>query len=680
MTTSNNPGGDETNTLPVGFTLAEFRIERVIGEGGFGIVYLALDTQLGRHVAIKEYMPASLASRKSDLSVTVTSPRHRETFDLGLRSFVKEAITLARFDHPALLKVFRFWEERGTAYMVMPYLEGQTLKQALRTRAEPPSEAWLRAMLDPVLDGLEHLHAHNILHRDIAPDNIQILPSGVPLLLDFGAARQVIGDATQALTVILKPGFAPIEQYSDSATLRQGAWTDIYALAAVCYYAISGKPPQASVARVMHDEMPSAASIGAQRYSPAFLGFIDACLRVRPQDRPQTVADARRLMTPPAAPAPPAPTPPAVDDDRTVIRPPARTQAPAPAPAPEPAPAPAPAKPPPRPEPSRRQPPAMAATAKAPATAPGRNRSVPIAIGAVAVIGVAFGAWKFWPTTALVPTAEPAAVAASPANAASATATEPVVVANSPSPPPPPAPAPAPRAPAPTTIAAAIEQVMEGRSTAVAVTSRPAQPTLTIGRDSMQFSIGSNIAGYVYVIAAGADTNQLTLLFPNALDQDSRIAADTELTLPHAAWKVKADAPPGTRSIVTVVSARPRDLQAAGWKQGRTFYAYTPGAGTAASTGGSSVLGAAVCDAGTSCDDNYGAAMFQVSHVEAPTAAERPRAPAPTSPKRPPATEPARVAKPASENARECARLLQQASMGQDTPEVARKMAALGCR
>ena len=203
-------------------------------------------------------------------------------------------------------------------------IRGKTLKQALRARTEPPPEAWLRAMLDPVLDGLEHLHAHNSLHRDIAPDNILLLPNGGPLLLDFGAARQVIGDATQALTVILKPGFAPIEQYSDSVALRQGAWTDVYALAAVCYYAISGKTPQASVARVMHDEMPSAASIGAQRYSPAFLGFIDACLRVRPQDRPQTVAEARRqLMTPHVAPAPPAPTPPAAaDDDRTIIRPP----------------------------------------------------------------------------------------------------------------------------------------------------------------------------------------------------------------------------------------------------------------------------------------------------------------------------------------------------------------------
>ena len=639
MTTSNNPGGNDTDTLPIGFALAEFRIERVLGEGGFGIVYLALDTQLGRQVAIKEYMPASLASRNRDLSVTPTSPRHRETFDLGLRSFVKEAITLARFDHPALLKVFRFWEERGTAYMVMPYLEGQTLKQALRARTEAPPEAWLRAMLAPILDGLEHLHAHNILHRDIAPDNIQILPSGVPLLLDFGAARQVIGDATQGLTVILKPGFAPIEQYSDSAMLRQGPWTDLYALAAVCYFAISGKAPPAAAARVMHDEMPSAASIGAQRYSPELLAFIDACLRVRPQDRPQTVAEARRLMTPRAASSIVEAARPstAVDEDRdrTIIRSSVPTNAPVPVP--------------------------ERALAPAPAIAERPNRTMPLAIGAIVAIGVALAAWKFRPTATPVPAAASVSVAVAPASAASASASastpalapEPVAVANSP--------APTSPAPAPTTVAAAVEQMMEGRATTVAVTSRPAETTLAIARDSMEFSVGSNIAGYVYVIAAGAEANQLTLLFPNALDQDSRISADTELTLPHAAWKAKADAPVGTRSIITVVSARPRDLQAAGWKQGRIFYTYTTGTDATAAARGAAVLGAAVCDAGTLCDESYGAAMFEVSHVDRLPAAGQPKA-------------------PAADHARECALLLQQASVGQNTPEVARKMAKLGCR
>ena len=317
----------------------------------------------------------------------------------------------------------------------------------------------------------------------------------------------------------------------------------------------------------------------------------------------------------------------------------------------------------------------VAAPAARPATAtgPARSRTAPLAIGAVAVIGVAVAAWKFWPATAPVPAQQAEPVAAAPASAASSPAPEPVVVASAP---PPPA-APAPGAPAPATVAAAIDQLMEGRSTTVAVTSRPAQPSLAIGRDSMQFSVGSNIAGYVYVIAAGADPNQLTLLFPNALDQDSRIAADTELSLPHAAWKAKANAPAGTRSIVAIVSARPRDLQAAGWKQGGTYYTYTTGADAAAAGAGAAVLGGAVCDAGTRCDASYGAAMFQVSHIEAPSVAEQTR---PAPPKRPATPEPTRVTKPAPDNARECALLLQQASMGQDTPEVARKMAALRCR
>ena len=677
MTSSNSPTGTDTNTLPIGFTLAEFTIEQVIGEGGFGIVYLALDTQLGRRVAIKEYMPSSLAARKDDLSVTVTSPRHRETFDLGLRSFVKEAITLARFDHPALLKVFRFWEQRGTAYMVMPYLEGQTLKQHLRARLDAPPEAWLRTLLDPLLDGLEHLHAHNCLHRDIAPDNIQILPSGVPLLLDFGAARQVIGDATQALTVILKPGFAPIEQYSDSVALRQGAWTDVYALAAVCYYAISGKTPQASVARVMHDEMPSAASIGAQRYSPEFLGFIDACLRVRPQDRPQSIAEARRLMTalaPTTAASAHAPAE-ADDDDRTIIRPSGRAQASASTTPPQATVA------------QKHSPPAIATltqpadepqhtraatTTATPSPAPTRSRSVAIAIGTVTAVGVAAVAWKFWPTTAPVPVA-----ATAPASAA---ASAPTQVAAASSPAATPAPTAPPRLAAPATIAAALDQVIDGRAAAVQVTSRPAQTALTIARDSLQFSVGSNAAGYVYVFATGADASQLTLLFPNALDPNNRIAAGAALSLPRAAWKYPAEAPAGTRSILTVVSTQPRDLQAAGWKRGSTYSSYALVAGNTAATAGPALLGAPVCDAGAApCDAAYGATMFQVDIADAPVVADEPKRPVAAPPKRAAASEAVRVAKPSADNARQCASLLQQASMGQDTPEITRRMAELHC-
>jgi len=200
-----------------------------------------------------------------------------------------------------------------------------------------------------------------------------------------------------------------------------------------------------------------------------------------------------------------------------------------------------------------------------------------------------------------------------------------------------------------------------------------------MGRDSLQFSVGSNAAGYVYVFATGADASQLTLLFPNALDPNNRIAAGAELSLPRAAWKYPADAPAGTRSILTVVSTRPRDLQAAGWKRGSTYSSYALVAGNTAASAGPALLGAPVCDAGAPCDAAYGAAMFQVDIVDAPVVADEPKRPVAAPPKRTAASEAARVAKPSSDNARQCALLLQQASMGQDTPEITRKMAELRC-
>ena len=289
--------------LAIGQALQEYVIEGLVGEGGFGIVYLARDTRLDRIVALKEYMPTSLAQRGGDRSVAVRSERHRETFALGLRSFVNEAKLLASFDHPSLVKVYRFWEENGTAYMVMPFYEGPTLRQKLTELGQPPDEAWLRALLAPMIDALELIHNDHCWHRDIAPDNILLLapqktqagpgPQLRPLLLDFGAARRVIGDVTHNLTVILKPGYAPLEQYAESETMRQGPWTDVYALCAVLYCAITGRAPVPSVSRVLDDEMLSAAQAGAGRYSQAFLAAIDAGLAVRPDMRPQSMAALR---------------------------------------------------------------------------------------------------------------------------------------------------------------------------------------------------------------------------------------------------------------------------------------------------------------------------------------------------------------------------------------------------
>jgi serine/threonine protein kinase len=297
----------EHDALPSGARLGEFEIQRILGVGGFGVVYLALDHALQRQVAIKEYMPGTLATRGPDLEVVVRAENLQETYALGLRSFVNEARLLARFDHPALVKVYRFWEAHGTAYMVMPWYQGQTLLQVRRKMASPPDETWLRQLILPLLGALECLHRESVFHRDIAPDNILLVDDEAgawrPVLLDLGAARKVIGDHTQALTAIVKPSFAPIEQYAETAQLRQGAWTDLYALAAVVHFCITGRSPVPATVRAVHDEMPSlsalsdglASSFGV-RYGDAFVRAVDQALAVKPQDRPQSVADWRAAL------------------------------------------------------------------------------------------------------------------------------------------------------------------------------------------------------------------------------------------------------------------------------------------------------------------------------------------------------------------------------------------------
>lgn len=285
-----------SNALPIGTRINEFEITRVVGEGGFSIVYLAFDHTLHRSIALKEYIPSQLASRRGDQTVAVRSAQHQQTFEAGLRSFINEARLLAQFDHPALVKVYRFWEANGTAYMAMPYYEGRTLKDILREHPEQANEAWLKRLLLPLLDALTLLHDHRCYHRDIAPDNIQILDNEQPVLLDFGAARRTIGDMTQAFTVILKPGYAPIEQYAEETDFKQGPWTDLYALSAVLYWAIIGKPPPTAVARVIKDPLEPLAARRLRAFDPAFLSGIDRGLAVRPEARPQSVAAWRKML------------------------------------------------------------------------------------------------------------------------------------------------------------------------------------------------------------------------------------------------------------------------------------------------------------------------------------------------------------------------------------------------
>ncbi len=285
-----------TCALPKGARLREYEIVDVLGEGGFSIVYLARDVQLNRTIAIKEFAPTAFSSREASFEVKVRSERHRDTFEAGLRGFINEGRLLAEFSHPALVKVLSFWEENGTAYMSMPYYSGKTLRAVLGTHGSRYDEKWLRSVFSPILDALEMLHRQGVFHRDIAPDNILIQDDGNPVLLDLGSARRILGKLQHALTVVIKPGYAPIEQYVDDPQIQQGPWTDIYAIGAVLYFAVTGTAPTASVSRMLKDTLPSLAETARSGFSPSFLGAIDRALALQATDRPQSIGELRTLL------------------------------------------------------------------------------------------------------------------------------------------------------------------------------------------------------------------------------------------------------------------------------------------------------------------------------------------------------------------------------------------------
>jgi serine/threonine protein kinase len=296
LLSATRPEVDTSNPLAVGTQLQEFVIERLIGVGGFGIVYQANDTLLHRTVAIKEYMPSAMALRSDGATISLRSESHVQDFDTGKDSFINEARMLARFKHPALIEVFRFWEQNRTAYMATPYYQGSTLKEHLRATPGVPSEAKLKQVLLPVLDALEHMHGEQVYHRDISPDNIMILDAGNPILLDLGAARRLRAETVHAVTVMVKPGYAPIEQYSSDAAVQQGPWTDIYGWGATAYFALTGKPPPPSASRIMNDAILRLVELKPEGYSLGFLSAIDAALAVRPDDRPQSIAALKGLL------------------------------------------------------------------------------------------------------------------------------------------------------------------------------------------------------------------------------------------------------------------------------------------------------------------------------------------------------------------------------------------------
>ncbi|HTM62466.1 MAG TPA: protein kinase [Burkholderiales bacterium] len=296
------------DALPAQHKLHWYVIERVLGQGGFGITYLARDTNLDQEVAIKEYLPVEVATRRPDATVGARTSEHDERYRWGLERFIREARTLARFDHPNIVRVLSVFELNGTAYMVMRFEEGETLAAALE-RKHALSEADLMRVLMPILDGLELVHNAGFIHRDIKPDNIHIRSDGSPVLLDFGSARYALGHS-RTVTILVAPGYAPFEQYYSSGE-NQGPWTDIYSLGATCYRAIAGRAPLDAIARSKgilgstQEILVPATAVGTARYSERFLKAVDHALTFAEKERPQSIAEWRKeLSTGKAAPAP----------------------------------------------------------------------------------------------------------------------------------------------------------------------------------------------------------------------------------------------------------------------------------------------------------------------------------------------------------------------------------------
>jgi serine/threonine protein kinase len=286
--------------LPPGTRLEEFIIERVLGSGGFGITYLATDKRLGRQVVIKENLPAQFCWR--DTTTLTVQPRQSsgedaDNFQYSLESFEKEAATLASLDHPGIVKVLRSFEANGTAYFVMPFVEGTTFDEVIKerqTQGEHFTEEELTGLLWRVLEALAYLHERGIYYRDIKPGNILITADGDPVLIDFGAARQRLSELS--LTVIESPGYTPFEQMQSRG--KVGPWSDVYALGGTVYKAITGETPAKAADRILEDGLVPLVQrrelVGP--FSQQLLQSIDRAMRPNLSERPQTAGEWLGLL------------------------------------------------------------------------------------------------------------------------------------------------------------------------------------------------------------------------------------------------------------------------------------------------------------------------------------------------------------------------------------------------
>ncbi|MCB1785063.1 MAG: serine/threonine protein kinase [Chromatiaceae bacterium] len=281
------------DSLPVGTVLDCYRITKLIGSGGFSLIYLAEDEDNHDEVAIKEYLPKRFGTRHKGLVVTVSKEEKQESFQRGRRLFYQEARVLATLRHPNIVHVRNCFLANNTAYLVMNYEPGKNLGRYIKKREGGLSTTFLMTVFPPLLDALELIHSRHQLHLDIKPSNVHLRPGGNPLLLDFGAVYH-LDDVGEKKAQVVTPGFSPIEQYYASA--RVGPYTDVYAIGATMRACIEGKPPPSAVERHAQDSLVPAVEAFGARYPHEILESIDWAMQIEYANRPQTAAELRDAL------------------------------------------------------------------------------------------------------------------------------------------------------------------------------------------------------------------------------------------------------------------------------------------------------------------------------------------------------------------------------------------------
>lgn len=281
------------SALPQGFQLDQYRIERQLSLGGFSIVYLAFDAE-DTPVAVKEYLPNSLALRKEGQICPQVPPENQAAFRYGMKCFFEEGRSLAKLMHPNVVRVLNFFRANETVYMVMEFERGRTLNEFIGKYRGEVKERFIRAVFTRMLNGLREVHAHKLLHLDIKPSNIYLRSDGTPVLLDFGAARQTLFVEQPILKPMYTPGFASPEQYNQRE--RLGPWSDVYSVGASLYACVVGSAPPRADERVKEDTLVPVSRTHAGRYSEQLLNTIDWCLKLDPLERPQSVYSLQKIL------------------------------------------------------------------------------------------------------------------------------------------------------------------------------------------------------------------------------------------------------------------------------------------------------------------------------------------------------------------------------------------------